>query len=78
LLAALFFVDAVIVFDEDTPLNLIIGLLPDILVKGADYNIENIVGAREIIANGGEVKTVKFVEGHSSTAIIQKIRKQIN
>jgi rfaE bifunctional protein nucleotidyltransferase chain/domain len=77
LLAALFFVDAVVVFDEDTPLNLITSLLPDILVKGADYSVENIVGAREVIANGGEVKTINFVEGYSSTNIIQKIRKQI-
>lgn len=77
LLAALFFVDAVVVFEEDTPINLIANLLPDILVKGADYSVENIVGAREVIANGGEVKTISFVDGYSSTAIIQKIRKQI-
>jgi len=78
LLAALFFVDAVVVFEEDTPLKLITGLMPDILVKGADYAIANIVGAKEVIANGGDVKTIDFVEGHSSTAIIQKIRNQIN
>jgi len=76
LLAALFFVDAVVVFDEDTPLNLITALMPDILVKGADYSIENIVGAKEVIANGGEVKTIDFVEGYSSTSIIEKIRNQ--
>ena len=76
LLAALFFVDAVVVFDEDTPLNLITTLLPDILVKGADYSIENIIGANEVIANGGEVKTIDFVEGHSSSSIIEKIRNQ--
>src|ERR1700759_3368300 len=52
LLAALYFVDAVTVFEEDTPLNLISTLLPDILVKGADYAIENIVGGKEVIANG--------------------------
>ena len=74
LLAALFFVDAVVVFEEDTPQQLIAELLPDILVKGADYAIENIVGAKEVLANGGEVKTINFVEGHSSTAIIQKIK----
>jgi len=78
LLAALFFVDAVVVFEEDTPQNLIATLLPDILVKGADYTIENIVGAKEVLANGGEVKTITFVEGYSSTSIIQKIRQQIN
>jgi rfaE bifunctional protein nucleotidyltransferase chain/domain len=77
ILAALFFVDGIILFEQDTPLNLISALLPDILVKGADYAVENIVGAREVIANGGEVKTINFVEGYSSTSIIQKIRKQI-
>jgi rfaE bifunctional protein nucleotidyltransferase chain/domain len=77
LLAALFFVDAIVVFEEDTPINLITALMPDILVKGADYSVENIVGAKEVIANGGEVKTINFVEGYSSTSIIQKIRKQI-
>ncbi|TWJ04741.1 rfaE bifunctional protein nucleotidyltransferase chain/domain [Mucilaginibacter frigoritolerans] len=74
LLAALFFVDAIVVFEEDTPLNLISTLLPDILVKGADYAIENIVGGKEVIANGGEVKTINFVEGYSSTSIIQRIK----
>lgn len=78
LLAALFFVDAIVVFEEDTPLNLIGSLLPDILVKGADYTVENIVGAKEVIANGGEVKTINFVEGYSSTSIIEKIRNQIS
>lgn len=77
LLAALFFVDAIVVFEEDTPLNLISTLLPDILVKGADYEIENIVGAKEVMANGGEVKTINFIEGYSSTSIIERIRKQI-
>src|ERR1700709_2459283 len=63
LLAALFFVDAIVVFEEDTPQQLISTLLPDILVKGADYAIENIIGGKEVIANGGEVKTIDFVEG---------------
>jgi rfaE bifunctional protein nucleotidyltransferase chain/domain len=76
LLAALFFVDAIVVFEEDTPRDLITTLLPDILVKGADYTVENIVGAKEVIANGGEVKTITFVEGYSSTSIIQKIRNK--
>ncbi|HZY36293.1 MAG TPA: D-glycero-beta-D-manno-heptose 1-phosphate adenylyltransferase [Mucilaginibacter sp.] len=76
LLAALFFVDAVTIFDEDTPQHLIATLLPDILVKGADYTVENIVGAKEVLANGGEVKTITFVEGYSSTSIINKIRKR--
>lgn len=77
LLAALFFVDAIVVFEEDTPINVITNLMPDILVKGADYSIENIVGAKEVMANGGEVKTIEFVEGYSSTSIIKKIREQI-
>jgi len=77
LLAALFFVDAIVVFDEDTPLNLITTLMPDVLVKGADYAIENIVGGKEVVANGGEVKTIDFVEGYSSTSIIKKIRGQL-
>jgi D-glycero-beta-D-manno-heptose 1-phosphate adenylyltransferase len=77
LLAALFFVDAIVVFEEDTPINVITTLMPDILVKGADYSVENIVGAKEVVANGGEVKTISFVDGYSSTSIIQKIRNQI-
>src|SRR5580698_9414249 len=76
LLAALFFVDAVTIFDEDTPQNLITKLLPNILVKGADYSVENIVGAKEVLANGGEVKTITFVDGYSSTSIINKIRNR--
>ena len=76
LLAAMLFVDAVVVFDEDTPLNLISALLPDVLVKGADYAIENIVGGKEVIANGGEVKTITFVDGYSSTSIINRIKGQ--
>jgi len=75
LLASFFFVDAVVLFEEDTPLNLISTLLPDVLIKGADYSIENIVGAKEVIANGGEVKTITFVDGYSSTSIIQKIQQ---
>ena len=74
LLASFFFVDAVVVFEEDTPLNLITALMPDILIKGADYTIDNIVGAKAVLANGGEVETITFVEGYSSTSIIQKIR----
>ncbi|MBK0382208.1 D-glycero-beta-D-manno-heptose 1-phosphate adenylyltransferase [Pedobacter sp. SD-b] len=75
LLAALFFVDAVILFDEQTPINLISRILPDVLVKGADYNIDQIVGAKEVLANGGEVKTISFLEGYSTSSIEQKILK---
>ncbi|MGY3211603.1 D-glycero-beta-D-manno-heptose 1-phosphate adenylyltransferase [Mucilaginibacter sp. HD30] len=74
LLASFFFIDAVVLFDDNTPLDLITQLMPDILVKGADYTIDNIVGAKQVIANGGEVKTIDFVDGFSSTSIIQKIK----
>ncbi|RYY32341.1 MAG: D-glycero-beta-D-manno-heptose 1-phosphate adenylyltransferase [Sphingobacteriaceae bacterium] len=76
ILAALFFVDAIAVFEEDTPLDLINTLMPNVLIKGADYSIDNIVGAKEVMANGGEVKTITFVEGYSSTSIIERIKKQ--
>lgn len=76
LLASFFFVDAVVIFEEDTPLNLISTLLPDVLIKGADYAVENIVGAKEVLANGGEVKTITFVDGYSSTSIIKRIKGQ--
>ncbi|WP_317168560.1 D-glycero-beta-D-manno-heptose 1-phosphate adenylyltransferase [Mucilaginibacter agri] len=76
LLSAFFFIDAIVIFGEDTPANLINAIMPDILVKGGDYTIENIVGAKEVMANGGEVKTINFVEGYSSTSIINKIRTQ--
>ncbi len=62
-------------FEEDTPIKLITTLQPDVLVKSADYQIENIVGAKEVIANGGEVKIMPFVEGLSTTTIIDKIIK---
>ncbi|GAB2685500.1 D-glycero-beta-D-manno-heptose 1-phosphate adenylyltransferase [Mucilaginibacter koreensis] len=74
LLAAMLFTDAIVVFDEDTPYEVITTLLPDILVKGGDYTIDKIVGAPEVQANGGEVKTINFVEGYSSTSIINRIR----
>ena len=73
-LANLVLVDAVIVFEEDTPLELISTLLPDVLVKGGDYTIDTIVGAKEIIANGGKVIINPIVEGFSTTNIIEKIK----
>ena len=76
LLAALFFVDAVIIFDEETPFKLIEAVKPDVLVKGADYTLDQIVGADVVIANGGEVKTVNYLTGYSTTAIETKIREQ--
>ncbi len=74
-LAALQFVDMVVFFDEDTPLNLISQLLPDILVKGSDYLAEKIVGADVVKRNGGVVKTIDFVPGYSTTRIVEKIKK---
>ena len=74
LLAALNFVDAVILFPEDTPINLISTLLPDVLAKGGDYEIETIVGQEIVQNNGGKVKLVPFVDGFSSTTIIEKIK----
>jgi rfaE bifunctional protein nucleotidyltransferase chain/domain len=73
-LANLLLVDAVIVFEEDTPLELISTLLPDVLVKGGDYTIDTIVGAKEVIANGGKVIINPIVEGFSTTNIIEKIK----
>ncbi len=74
LLASLLMTDAVILFEEDTPLQLITQLLPDVLVKGGDYSIDQIAGAKEIIANGGEVKIVPVLEGFSTTGIIEKMK----
>ncbi|MCW3128025.1 MAG: D-beta-D-heptose 1-phosphate adenosyltransferase [Bacteroidetes bacterium] len=71
-LASLSFVDAVIIFDQDTPLELITFIRPDILVKGGDYKVEEIVGANVVRANGGEVKIVPLVKGFSTTNIISK------
>lgn len=73
LLAALQFVDFVILFDQDTPLQLISQIIPDILVKGSDYAVENIVGADIVMAHGGKVCTLDFVDGFSSSNIINKI-----
>lgn len=74
LLAALSCVDAVVVFEEDTPLELITMLLPDVLVKGGDYEIDQIVGAKEVLANGGLVKSLDFITGYSTSDIERKIK----
>jgi rfaE bifunctional protein nucleotidyltransferase chain/domain len=73
LMAALHFVDAVVLFGEDTPLELISYLEPDVLVKGSDYSVEQIVGADVVLANGGSVQTIDFVEGYSTSKVIDKI-----
>ena len=74
LLAALSFVDLVILFDEETPLELIRAVKPDILIKGNDYEIKNIVGAKFVMENGGKVITLDLIEGVSTTRIINKIK----
>ena len=74
ILAALQFVDAVILFDEETPKELISFLIPDILVKGSDYSIDQIVGADVVLNNGGRVETMDFVPGYSTSKIIEKIK----
>jgi D-beta-D-heptose 7-phosphate kinase/D-beta-D-heptose 1-phosphate adenosyltransferase len=68
-------VDLVVVFEEDTPLELIKSLLPDVLVKGGDYTIDQIVGAKEVMASGGKVIINSIVEGFSTTGLIEKIKK---
>ncbi|MCD6178848.1 MAG: D-glycero-beta-D-manno-heptose 1-phosphate adenylyltransferase [Bacteroidales bacterium] len=75
ILAALEFVDALILFDEETPLELIRKVQPHVLVKGADYKPEEIVGYDIVKARGGEIKTIEFLSGYSTTAIEQKIKE---
>jgi D-glycero-beta-D-manno-heptose 1-phosphate adenylyltransferase len=74
LLATMAITDAVVVFDEDTPLNIISLLLPDVLVKGGDYTLEQIVGAKEVIAAGGQVIINPILEGFSTTGIIERMK----
>lgn len=71
-LAALACVDAVVVFDEPTPLEVILAVRPDVIVKGGDYGIDTVVGAREVVSWGGQVKIVPLVEGFSTTRLIEK------
>ena len=67
-------VDFVEIFTEDTPLNLILKIMPKILVKGGDWKIEQIVGGKEVVEAGGEVFSLNFVDGYSTTSIIHKIQ----
>lgn len=78
LLASLVIVDAVVIFEEDTPLELITAIKPDVLVKGGDYTIEKIVGSKEVIANGGRVVINPIVDGFSTTGIIQQIKSSFS
>jgi D-glycero-beta-D-manno-heptose 1-phosphate adenylyltransferase len=73
-MAALGMVDAVTIFTEPTPRELILAIMPDILVKGGDYKIEEIAGAKEVVANGGRVVINPIVEGYSTTSLIQKLK----
>jgi rfaE bifunctional protein nucleotidyltransferase chain/domain len=73
-LAALEAVDAVVLFEEDTPLQLVVALEPDVIVKGGDYTPDTIVGAREVRARGGDVVVVPLTPGQSTTSIIEKLR----
>jgi D-glycero-beta-D-manno-heptose 1-phosphate adenylyltransferase len=75
-MAALQFVDLVVSFEQDTPLALIQRLLPDVLVKGGDYTIDEIVGANIVQQNGGQVRVLPYIQGYSTTAIEQKIRNK--
>jgi rfaE bifunctional protein nucleotidyltransferase chain/domain len=68
-------VDYVILFKEDTPYNLINAIRPDVLVKGGDWKVEDIVGSDVVLAAGGEVKSLNFINGYSTSSILEKIRK---
>jgi len=73
ILAAMEFVDAVILFDEDTPINIISAVIPSVLVKGSDYQATDIVGYDVVTKNGGKVETIDFLEGFSTSGIEKKI-----
>lgn len=75
-LAGLECVDAVIVFEEDTPLKLIQLIIPDVLVKGGDWNVNQIVGSDFVLQNGGQVISLPFYNGFSTTSIAEKIKSQ--
>ena len=75
MLASLVMVDAVVIFEEDTPLELIKAIMPDVLVKGGDYTVEQIAGAKEVMENNGRVVINPILDGYSSTAIIEKTKE---
>ena len=76
MLAALEMVSAVVIFDEDTPLQLVTALQPDVIAKGGDYTPETIVGAAEVRARGGRVAVIPLTPGHSTTNTVNKLRGQ--
>lgn len=75
ILASLVLVDAVVIFEEDTPLSLITSIMPDVLVKGGDYTVEQIAGSKEVLANGGRVVINPIVPGFSTTGIIAALKE---
>ena len=75
ILASFLFIDHVILFDEETPIELIKFVQPDVLVKGGDYTPEEIVGNDVVIQKGGKVEIVKYISGHSTTGLVEKISK---
>ncbi len=74
MLAALDAVDLVVIFEEDTPLDLIMQIMPSVLVKGGDYTREQVVGHEVVAAQGGEVVLVDILQGHSTTSLVQRAR----
>ena len=76
IMASLIMIDAVVIFDEETPLELIKIIKPDVLIKGGDYTEETIVGAKEVLEAGGRVEIIPILEGFSTTGIIKKISKE--
>lgn len=75
IMAAFEFVDLVVIFHEETPLELIQMLTPDVLVKGGDWTLDQIVGSDHVLSHGGEVRSLQFVDGYSTTALEEKIKK---
>jgi rfaE bifunctional protein nucleotidyltransferase chain/domain len=74
-LGALRFVDALVIFEEETPLELINEIQPDILIKGGDYSLDTIVGAPEVLSRGGRVEIIPFTSGYSTTKLIEQLKK---
>ena len=74
-LAAILFVDLVIIFEEETPIDLIKVILPDVLIKGGDYKVEEVAGSKEVIANGGRVVINPMLPGFSTTGIINSMKQ---
>ena len=74
LLAGMAYIDAVVLFDEETPIKLISIIKPDVLVKGGDYEVKDVVGHEIVLNNKGKVCTIDFIDGYSSSALIEKVK----